>query len=355
MKREKVLRGDRYELAALKLPRDLSREVETGALRMMNTIGRLLAMCLAVIAMVGLQTGAEAAETVRIATLKAGTLSWELDTISHYGLDARYGIAIAPVPVAGKQGADVMLLGGEADVIVTDWIWVARQRAVDGRDFTFIPYSRQVGGVIIPANSSAKTLADLKGKKIGVAGGPTDKSWVLLKAAAQRQGFDLATQAEPVFAAPPLLSEKLESGELDGLITFWQFAAKLKAKGMKEIVTVAEVAQELGLEPSVPLLGYVFSESWAKAHADAVRGLARASWEAKSILAKDDQAWERLRPLMDPKSDAEFEALKAGFRAGIPESDKIDEAAVAKLLGVLASAGDEEIKTLPPGTFYRAK
>jgi NitT/TauT family transport system substrate-binding protein len=300
---------------------------------------------------------AHAAEPVRIAALKAGTLNWELDVIRHHGLDNKHGIEIVTVPVAGKQGADIMLLGGEADVIVTDWIWVSQQRLA-GRDFTFIPYSRQVGGVIVPKESAVASLADLRGKKIGVGGGPTDKSWILLKAYAKAKfGLDLTKDAEPVFAAPPLINEKIEAGELDAAVNFWHMAAKLKAKGMREIVSVAVAAQELGLDPSVPLLGYVFSEGWARAHPNAIEGLAKASAEAKAILKRSDAEWDRLRGLIAPRDDAQLLALRDGFRAGIPEVHAVDETAAAKLFAALTEFGGRELAgetaALAPGTFMK--
>ncbi len=298
-----------------------------------------------------------AADLVRIASLKSGTLNWELDVIKTHGLDTKHGIDVQIVPVAGKQSADIMMMGGEADVILTDWIWVSQQRAA-GKDFTFIPYSRQVGGVIVPKDSPVANIGDLKGKKIGVGGGPTDKSWVLLQAFAKKKyGLDLARDAEPVFAAPPLINEKLESGELDAAINFWHLAAKLKAKGMKEIASVADAANELGLDPSVPLLGYVFSESWAKSHPAAVKGLAQASRKAKDILKTSDAEWERLRELIKPADDAQLAALREGFRAGIPDSPGMDEAKAALLFAALAEYGGKELTgeqgTLSPGTFMK--
>src|SRR5690625_4640728 len=78
--------------------------------------------------------------TLRIAAQMSGTVSWELQTILHHELDAKHGFRLELLDVAGSPAAQVAFQGGEADVIVSDWIWVARQRA-EGEDIAFIPYS----------------------------------------------------------------------------------------------------------------------------------------------------------------------------------------------------------------------
>src|SRR3546814_4565471 len=87
-------------------------------------------------------------------------------------------------------------------MIVSDWLWVSRQRA-EGKPFTFVPFSSAVGSLMVPADSPIRSLADLKGKKIAIAGGPLDKGWLLLRGLTERRhGFDPATAGEPVFGAP---------------------------------------------------------------------------------------------------------------------------------------------------------
>lgn len=296
------------------------------------------------------------AETLRIATQVSGTVNWELATITARGLDAANGFTLEVQDAAAGPAAQIAFEGGQADVIVSDWLWVARQRA-EGRDYVFIPYSRAVGALYVPAGSTAKTLADLKGSQIGIAGGPVDKSWLILRAYAQVEyGFDLAAQTTQVFGAPPLIYQSALDGQFGGAINFWHFGAKMEAAGLRPLVSVTEAARALGLNPDTPLLGYVVRGEMLRDQPDLVAGLAKASRAAKDILATDDTAWVALRPQMNAKSDAEFTALRAGFRAGIPAAGPVDEAAAAKMLALMATLGGEELvgslKTLPSGTFY---
>lgn len=314
-------------------------------------LGRVLA------AVIGLGIGVAQAQdlpVLKLATLEGGTVSWELDTIQHYGLDKAEGFALEVMSVAGNPASQVALQGGEVDAIVSDWFWVARMRA-EGQDFRFIPYSKAVGGLMVGADSPIKTLADLKGKKVGIAGGPLDKSWLILRAYGATQGIDLATETEQVFGAPPLIMQAGLSGEVDAAINFWHFMAKMEAGGMKTLLPVADAATALGLDPETPLLGYVIRGEVVAQHPELAAALARASRAAKEKLATDEEAFARLRPIMKAKTDAQFAALKAGFIAGFPAEGPVDEAAAARMLALMAELGGEElvgpVKDLPPGTF----
>ncbi len=294
---------------------------------------------------------------LRVAAQKAGTANWELETIKANGLDTANGFDLEVIDVAAGPAGQIAFQGRQADAIISDWIWVARQRAA-GDDFVFLPYSRAVGGLMVPADSTAQTLADLKGTKIGVAGGPLDKSWILLRAYSQKEyGFDLSDETEQVFGAPPLIAEVAERGEVQGALNFWHFLAKMRVAGMRELIGVGEVANALGLDPDTPLLGYVLRGEMARDHPEVVRGLAAASHQAKALLATDPAAWERIRPMMNAANDAEFEALKAGFLAGTPAEGPVDEEAAGAMLALMARLGGEELvgsaTTLPKGLFVQ--
>ena len=141
----------------------------------------LLALLVCAFASLALAQPANAANKVTVGVLKFGTVSWVLDTIRANGLDKAEGIELDIVPLASTQATTVGLQGGSVDIIATDWLWVSRERS-GGGDFTFSPFTTALGAIMVPPNSPIKTLGDLKGKRLGVAGGPLDKSWLLLVA-----------------------------------------------------------------------------------------------------------------------------------------------------------------------------
>ncbi len=296
---------------------------------------------------------------LRATVLEYGTVNWELDTIQNQGLDTANGFDLEVSGVAGSDAAQIAFLAGETDAIVTDWLWVARQRAV-GEDIIFIPYSKAVGGLLVAEDSTAETLADLDGAKIGIAGGPLDKSWLILRAYAQNEyDMDLVAQTEQVFGAPPLISETALNGDLDGAINFWHWSAKMQASGMRTLIEVSTAAESLGLDPETPLLGYAVHGEMLTDSPDLIYGLVAASREAKALLATDDSVWEDLRGRMRPANEAQFEALKAGFIAGIPSANAVDEAAVARMMQLMIDLGGSELvgemTELPEGIFVQPR
>ncbi len=293
---------------------------------------------------------------VRAAVLKIGTVNWELQTIKTLGLDTKHGFELDVQGYAGNDATRIAFAGGEADIVVADWIWTARQRA-DGKNYVTFPYSTAVGGVVVGKDSDAKTLQDLAGAKIGIAGGPVDKSWLILRAYAQQEyGMDLAGSTEQVFGAPPLIFKSGLKGDVDGAINFWHFMAKMKASGMRQIISVSEAAEALGLDPKTPLLGYVMTDEFVAANPKIALGFYNATRDAKAVLASDDSAWETLRPSMNAKTDAQFIALRDDWRSGIPAPGPVDQDAVAAFLAVMSDLGGEKLvgkaSTLPAGTFY---
>jgi NitT/TauT family transport system substrate-binding protein len=312
---------------------------------------------LAVAAIMGLAAQAQELGTLKLGVLKFGTVSWELDVIQQHGLDTKRGFKLEVQPFGQNDAADVALMGDAVDGIVEDWLWVSRQRA-EGVPLTFVPYSSAVGALMVRPDRGIAALPDLAGKKVGIAGGPLDKSWLILQGyALAKHGMDLKAAVEPAFGAPPLLAEKLKSGELDAVLTYWHFSARLEAEGYPQLIAVSEAQVGLGVPATAPQLGYVFKQAFADAHPELLRAFAEASREAKQILATDDAEWQRLKPLTRAESDEVLAALKQRFVAGIvPHWGPAEQQQAADLYLILARLGGEALVGKSPelveGTFW---
>jgi NitT/TauT family transport system substrate-binding protein len=304
-----------------------------------------------------LASSAMAADRVRLVAQKTGSLAWELDVIKQHGLDRKANLDIETLELASPEAGKIALQGGAADIIVSDWTWVARERAL-GNGLLYYPYLSTLGAVMAPAQSPIRNVADLKGKKLAVAGGPIDKSWLLLRALGLRSGLDLKTQATIVYGAPPLLSQKALQGETDATLTFWNFCADLEAAGQKRAIPIEDVLQRLGAEGPVALLGYVFDGAWAARNRAALDRFLEASREAKEILATSDAEWQRLAPRIGVSDGSALAILRQRYSEGIPRRTIADEAADAHALyQILADIGGADLvgpgRELDTGSFYR--
>ncbi len=281
--------------------------------------------------------------SLRLASVKFGTLAWLIKTIKAEELDKKHGLDLDVVVIATNQSSPITLFGGSADVIVSDWPWALQQRA-RGEALKFSPFSASLGAVMVPGDSDIKTLSDLKGKRLGVAGSSIDKSWLLLQAYVKKTlGFDFAKYVVPQYGAAPLLAEQAKDGKLDAVLNFWTFSARLRGIGFRDIITMSDVMKELGIEPQPALVGYVWKASTEKEKGPAIDALLAAVSDANALLATSDSAWERLRPLMKVSSDEEFKALVAGYRSGIPGAwTEAEMKSAEKIMSYLVEGGYSE-------------
>ena len=297
---------------------------------------------------------------VKVGVLKWGTVKWELQTLLKEKLDDKNKYKLEVVGLANKNASATAFQGGEVDIIITDYIWVNRQRA-DGANFTFVPHSLTVGGLIARPDSGIESVADLVCKKLGIAGGPVDKSWVILQAyAKEKLGINLRDQVETVFAAPAVINEQMIEGKLDAVLNFWHYNARLKAAGMNEIISVQSVLKELDLNYETPLLGWVFDKEWAENNSDSIVAFLDSSFQTKKILLNQLEIWEGLKKKMKAdQDDVLFTTLRDAYRDGIVEEFTKDHAlSASEVFSVMASIGGEKLvgpsKKLDPETFWEA-
>ena len=296
------------------------------------------------------------AETIRLAVQKTGTFAWELAVIRAHGLDKEADLSLQVRELASPEAGKVALRAGDTDIVISDFLWVSRERAL-GAGLTFYPYSSALGGVMVPGASAIKSLADLKGRKLAVAGGAIDKNWLILQASLKRENVDLKQDSTIVYGAAPLLAASMLSGEADATVTYWNFGAALESKGFRRLASIQDLVKNLGAKGPVAMLGYVFDESWGRANRNALARFIEVTRKAKEILSTSDSEWDRIAELTGARDIATLHAYRDRYREGIPRRAVDDEEADARTLyRALADIGGRDIigpaGELDPGTFY---
>jgi NitT/TauT family transport system substrate-binding protein len=298
----------------------------------------IFTLCLLVVG-----TPSLASETLRIGLQTTGTFAWQLDVIRRHRLAENAGLDLKISQFASPEAGKLALNSGAVDIAVVDWLWIARSRAL-GAKLLFYPYSSSVGSIMVRADSPLRKIGDLKGHTLAVAGGPLDKSWLIVQAAALRQGIDLKREATLEFGAPPLISQKLQQGEAEASLNFWNFCAPLEAIGYRRLLDVRDAEAALGLHQPVALVGYGFSEEFASAHKSTIDRFLAAAQQADEIMLRSDEEWTALRPLMNAEDDRTFLAYRDRTREGIPRRPIAAEAADAgSLFSTLAGIGGAEL------------
>ena len=271
----------------------------------MNSLVRTLLAALAALQI----AAASAADTIRIAAQKTGTFAWELAIIRAHGLDKEANLALEVRELASPEAGKIALRSGDADIMISDWLWVSRERSL-GAKLAFYPYSTALGAVMVPDKSPIRTLADLKGRKLAVAGGPIDKSWLLLQASLQQDGINLKSDSTIVYGAAPLVAAQMLNGDMDATVNYWNYCAALEEKGFRRIAAIQDLVEHFGAKGPVAMVGYVFDEGWANANRDRLARFIDMTRQAKQILATSDSAWDEIAKLTGAPDAATLRAYR---------------------------------------------
>lgn len=293
---------------------------------------------------------------IRLGVLAFGTVNWELEALKNEALLETTEFELQIQKLANPQAGKIALQSGAVDMIIADWIWVSRLRA-KGEDFTFYPYSNTSGALIIPIESDIKTLKDLQGKKLGIAGGELDKNWLLLQAAAKQQSLNIKEMVTEVYAAPPLLNQQLLIKRIDAVMTYWHFAARLESQGYRTLFNGKDLLKKLGVNEVVPRLGYVFRQSWANKYKLFVNQFLKTTAIAKDKLCQSDKAWQKITPLTKANDLPTQTKLRERYCAGrVKQWGQAEKLAAERIYQLLRQLSHNKLtgnaENLQPGTFW---
>ncbi|UOA07022.1 MULTISPECIES: ABC transporter substrate-binding protein [Methylobacter] len=294
---------------------------------------------------------------IRLGVQVGGTVEWELPALQEALAAKSADFELDIHRVANIEAGKAALQSGAVDIIISDWIWVSGLRE-KGTDFTFYPYSDMSGALVVPSTSNIRSLLDLNGKRLGIAGGELDKNWLLLQTLAKQQhNIDLDASVEKVFATPPLINEQIKQGQLDAALNYWHFATRLEAEGYRTLIDGRSILQGLGIQESVANLGYVFKQSWADQHKPAVRQFIELGKQARQTLCSVDAAWQKILPLTKVVDEKIQKHLRQNYCTGnVEQWGEAQKKAAAKVYVLLHKQSKQALTgqsaELQPGTFW---
>jgi len=182
----------------------------------------------------------------------------------------------------------------------------------------------------------------------------------LLQALAQKEQLDLNASVEKTFGAPPLINEQIKQNRVDAVLTYWHFAARLEAQGYRQIIDGRGILKGLGIAENVPSIGYVFKQSWAESHKQAINSFFKVSKQAKNQLCTSDAAWQKVIPLTQTDDLPTQAKLRQRYcEGGIEQWGEKEQQAAARIYGMLRTLSDNRLtgnsENLQPGTFWSYK
>lgn len=297
---------------------------------------------------------AETLPQIKVGVLQYGTINWELSHIKSQQLDTQNGFQLIVIPMANKNAAAIALQSNAVDIIMSDVFWVARQRHL-GKDYQILPMHKISGGIYgkpgIPL--SINTLSQYS---LGVAGGATDKNFIILQSYADSQNASITTK-DAHFGAPPLLHRMLTSGQIDLMLNFWHYNARASAAGFENLLPVNKMLTKLNIETEVPLMGWVASEAWLSQNQTVFEAFATQSWRAKQRFITESKLWESIRPLTKAENDEVFHALRNAYPATLlTDFTPVEADAFKKLFNLVVKAEQTallgDMKELPDDIFW---
>jgi NitT/TauT family transport system substrate-binding protein len=252
-----------------------------------------------------------------------GSPRYLLYAIKRFGFDHAHGFHLDVDLVtdeleSGMETVRHRLDAGGTDLVDTDYISVARERAAGANVVAVHPYGRTVGGLVAPEGTDIGGLADLSGHRIGVTR-RLDKNWILTRAACREyHGFDPAETVTLVEAdSRDGLTRLIREGEVDAGFQFWPLVPELTRTGpYVEVLPVADLVQRLAeTDRKLPIAVFLTGESYLDDHPDAVRGFRAAVRDGVDRLLADDDLWTDLGDrLMRTDDPTVVRAVRDGWR-----------------------------------------
>ncbi|HEY9454547.1 MAG TPA: ABC transporter substrate-binding protein [Bradyrhizobium sp.] len=210
------------------------------------------------------------------------------------GIDKKYGLAAEYRAYPTLDGLFTAIRGKDVDVGFGGWTAIAQFRGKGFPVTMIFPVGRGVTvDVIVPNASPIKSIADLKGKKVGTFAGAAGTATVLFRVIASKfHGFDPGKTGDLQFAGPGLLPALLDKGEIEAAVMFDPLAAKLEGSGKYRSIGNLADAYKAGTGDDFLWIGYSTNDDFMKAEPEALKNFTKAWLETLEYIKAHPEVFE---------------------------------------------------------------
>jgi len=215
-------------------------------------------------------------------------------TMIKQGFDRKHGIAVQYVTYPTLDGLFTAIRGKDVEIGFGGWTAFAQFRSKGAPITMIFPVGRGVSlDVLVPVNSPAKSLADLKGKRIGSYAGAAGTATVLLRVVTTKFfGYDPGKTDHLQYAGATLLPELLEKGSLDAILLFDPIAVRALASGKFRIVANLPAIYKEKIGADFLWIGYATNDDVIAKHPEALKAFNRAWVESVAYVKAHPEVFE---------------------------------------------------------------
>jgi NitT/TauT family transport system substrate-binding protein len=273
--------------------------------------------------------------------------------MERHGMLEEVGLKADKVKSLSPANLHLMVAERKVDIGYGGFTTMATARS-EGKDIIVIyGVFSPVNMVFVRKDSPIQTIPDLKGKRLGVFGGPGSTTFGFLAVLAKNwHGIDLFKETELVTAPAPALAELLGKGDIDaallGTVESIQTFAKDRYRVLVDL-SAEYKARQGGRAPAHVTIAT--NEKFANERGDVVRDYLKAYARALQYVRQHPEVWDEYAASIKMNEPAERTLLREKMGANLVEKWDVEQIALqAEYLNLVHQIiGQSVLKVVPSG------